>query len=159
MAPIMGLVTIAERWLHSRPPPLRPGPGAPLIQPVRPFSVRDLDAAVRANHRPPVDALRAGLIEALTAARSSSARPDYAAMMAAALLLGDAELRRDVILLHHGRNLSAWRGQKDSGMGEEDLGERPTEATSERLVGSMVTAWLEGMKSALAGELRKRASG
>jgi hypothetical protein len=159
MAPIVGLVTIAERWLHSRPAPvpLRAGPGAPPLKPVEAFPLLSLEGAVRANHRPSADALRASLMEALKAGRSASARPDYAVLMVAALLVGDPALRRDIIALHHGRNLDAYHRQKDSGMGEEDLGERPTEATSERLVGRMVASWLEGMKSALAGELRKRA--
>lgn len=188
MAPCVALVTIAERWLHSARlaahqngsqkaeagrgslsskaegaggdgVPLKAGPGAMPVQPVQPFALKDLESAVRANHRPPAEALRAGLLDALKAARTPSARPDYSTMMIAALLVGDAELRRDVILLHHGRNLDAYHRQKDSGMGEEDLGERPTEATSERLVGRMVVAWLEGMKSALAAELRKRTNG
>jgi hypothetical protein len=110
-----------------------PGPAASK-RPTRPpgMELGELDRWIKRGKAPPPDLLRPAVDRELmrVAVPGAVPGPRYVWLMLAAAVLDDADLFLEIVRLDYRRDAEAYRRQRAEGMGEEDLGRRPSPAVS-----------------------------
>jgi hypothetical protein len=74
----------------------------------------------------------------------------------AAEVAGDRQLVDRVISMHESRNSASYESQQDGGMGEDDLGSRPSAAGSRAIILRAMLSTLAGVKNPAARALEQR---
>ena len=114
------------------------------------MSISWLASQLQEGVRPSPDQLRHSLKSQLDASK----RPDYPLCAAAAALLGDGDLWRELLVDEHSRDYHGYVAQRRAGVDSDDLGRYPTMEVSAERVRAGLKDLLEQVHPLLAQEIR-----